>query len=143
MSSVLDASAVISILLGEPGASAASEAAPSGTVTAINLAEVRDRLTRRTGDHGRVADAIDGLVARGLRVTACDRDLAEHAADLRAAHYDRRLAPISLADCCAIAAALRLDGALVSSDQEQLRIAKQEGASVVPIANSSGVVPEL
>ncbi len=59
MTAVLDASALVALLAGEPGAREAARMAPSGLVTAVNLAEVRDRLGRSTGDLPAVAAALD------------------------------------------------------------------------------------
>ncbi len=143
MSAVLDASAITAILRGEPGASAAATAAVGGAVSSINLAEVRDRLSRLTGDPAAVARALDALLEHGLRVLVCDREVAEAAADLRTAHYHRRRAAVSLADCIGVVTALRTGATLVSSDGDQLRIAVLAGADVQPIANSQGVVPEV
>ncbi len=82
-------------------------------------------------------------MAAGLRVLAGDRALAEQAADLRVAHYDRQGSAVSLADCFAIAAARREGASLVSSDADQLRVAVRVGVTVNPIANSLGVVPQV
>jgi PIN domain nuclease of toxin-antitoxin system len=142
VSAVLDASAVAAILRGEPGAIAAADAAVSGAITSVNLAEARDRLGRLTGDPPSVARALDALVERGMRVLVCDRELAEAAADLRTRHYHRRRAAVSLADCIAVAAAERAGGPLVSSDHGQVALARTIGVAVRPIANSSGLVPE-
>lgn len=143
MKAVLDASAVVSILRGEPGAVAASEAAVDGSVPAINLAEARDRLLRSMRDRPAVISAFELLLARGLRVLPCDRELAERAADLRAAHYDRRHTAVSIADCFAIAAAHRAEAALISCDEAQLRVAAATGVRVVPIAGADGRVAAI
>jgi PIN domain nuclease of toxin-antitoxin system len=143
MSAVLDASALVSLLAGEAGAVEVARAAGSAMVTAVNLADARDQLSRATGDPANVAAALDRAIDVGLRVLVCDRTLAEEAADLRAAHYDRSTAAVSLADCFAIAAALRTGGALLSCDGAQLVVAKKVGVIPHPIANSQGVVPEV
>lgn len=144
MSAVLDASAIIAIVNGEPGASAAANAAAVDVlVTAINLGEAQDRLVRSLRDRDRVVAALDALVSGGLRVVSCDRELASEAADLRSSHYHRRDCPISLADCFAIAAAARLGSTLVSSDADQVRIATRAGVAVHPIPNSRGVIPQV
>lgn len=143
MTTVLDASALVALLAGEPGAKEAARLAPSGAVTAVNLAEVRDRLVRSTRDAASVVAALERVIGAGLRVLSCDRSLAEAAADLRAAHYERIGSAVSLADCFAIAAALREGAALVSSDADQLRVAAKVGARISPIANSLGTVPRV
>lgn len=143
MSTVLDASALVALLAGEPGAGAVAQVAPAGAISAVNLAEVRDHLSRVTGDPVGVAAALDQAIALGLRIVACDRSLAESAADVRAEHYHRSFTPVSLADCFAIAAAVRAGGPLVSSDVAQLRVAERVGVVRHAIANSQGIVPEV
>lgn len=140
---VLDATALVAILQGEVGAREASSVALDATVTAINFAEARDHLGRSVGDSQRAGTALQAMVDHGLGVVACDRDLAEVAAGIRTEHYHPKRRSISLADCFAIALALRDRRSLVSSDRDQLRVAAEVGVSVRPIANSAGVVPEL
>lgn len=143
MTAVLDASALVALLAGEPGGRAAADAAMAGAVASVNLAEARDRLIRATGRPADVAVALDRAIDAGLRVVPCDRRLAEQAADLRATHDDRRGPAVSLADYFAIAVAIELGAALVSSDLDQLSVAAGLGVELRPIANSAGVVPRV
>ncbi len=83
------------------------------------------------------------MLDHGLSVVACDRDLAEAAADIRTEHYHSRRQSVSLADCFAIALARRDARSLVSCDADQLRVAAMVGVAIRPIANSAGVVPEV
>lgn len=144
MTSVLDATALLAILLGEPGAEEASEAAlRGGVVTAVNFAEVRDRVLRRSRNPAKGAAAVDGLVDRRLSVLACDRTLASRASELRTAYYHPSTSAISLADCFAIAAAEARGAVLVTSDRNQVAAAVAAGVDVRPIPNSSGVRADL
>lgn len=143
MRSVLDATALVAILQGEAGARQASEHARNATVTAVNFAEARDHLGRSVGDPLRASEALQAMIDHGLGVVACDRDLAEAAAEIRTGHHHAKRLPVSLADCFAIALALRDARSLVSCDADQLRVAAQVGVAVRPIANSQGVVPEI
>lgn len=135
---VLDASAIVALLAGEPGGPAvAAILGPGVAASAVNLAEARDMLQRRRGAVG----GTDELVRRGLEVVPVDLALVDRAADLRTAHYPRL--QVSLADCIGVVTALGRKAVLVSSDVDQLRLAVIGGASVHPIANSVGVVPEV
>lgn len=140
---VLDASALISILTGEPGAEAATSVAVDSVISAVNLAEARDHLARSIGGTAGAASAIEVVLDLGLRVAPADRTAAEAAADLRTERYHRAQSAISLADCFAIGLAARDGRALVSSDAAQLRAAVDAGVPVHPIANSSGAMPDV
>jgi PIN domain nuclease of toxin-antitoxin system len=144
VSFVLDASALISLLDGEPGGAAVAAVLQDGaSVSAVNFAEARDTLTRRLPDPSRVRWAVDEIVHRGLRVIDCDRQRATEAADLRAGHYHRAQMPVSLADCIAIVTARGSGGTLVTSDSDQGRLAAEIGVEVLAIANSGGILPDV
>src|SRR5438105_1893718 len=69
-------------------------------ITAVNLAEVVDVLTRiKSFRPGQVLQSLSWLRAGGLDVAVTDDVVGLRAGDLRARHYDRRTAPVSLADC--------------------------------------------
>lgn len=143
MRPVLDASAIVALLDGEAGgAEVAAVLRPGAVVSAVNLAEARDRLIRKRGKGVDGAMATDELVRRGLEVVPCDLRLAVDAADLRAAHYHRKQFPVSLADCIGVATARQVGGALVTSDADQCTLALLAGVVVHPITNSFGVRPE-
>lgn len=139
MRAVLDASAIVALLDGEPGGAAVATVIASGCATsAVNLAEARDLLARRSG----VVGGTDVFVRRGLVVVPCDLALGDQAADLRAAHYHPRDRAVSLADCIAVATTRQIGGTLVSSDRDQLRVAVLAGVPIHPIANSFGVLSD-
>ena len=97
------------------------------------------RLGRRPGE---VLERLDWLVAGGLEVGAVDEDIGRAAGRIRAAHYDRRHRPVSLADCVALVTALRLDEALTTSDSVLIGVARSEGCQVIGLPDSRGNLPD-
>ena len=143
MIAMLDASALLAILRGEPGADDAAALAKDGAcITAINFAEVRDQAIRSYPDQPGAADVVDRFLDRRTVVVVCDEVLARRAAALRGRFYERRSRPVSLADCFAIAAAEARGTPLVTSDADQAAVARSVGVEVLAIANSAGVRPE-
>lgn len=98
-SCVLDASAVLALLLGETGAEAVQDNLSGGIWSAVNYAEALTRLTELTGSLADTRQRIDRLE---LDVIPFDAEQAAVAASLRAA---TRACGLSLADraCLALA----------------------------------------
>ncbi len=143
--SVLDAHAIVAALLGEPAAGEVAELlrGADGTphVSAVNLAQVVDVLARLRGVPLEVIDErIGWLVVGGLDVVAVDGDDGALAGSLRARHYHARSRPLSLADCLALATAIRRGEALATADGPLLDAAADEGCGVHPLPDSSGHV---
>jgi predicted nucleic acid-binding protein len=115
---VLDASALLAMLFGEPGMEEmralfhkASAADKPLLMTAVNWAETLNRITRRQGTAGLAAARL--LPANGaLSVVPVDIALAEAAAAYKAADL------LGLADAFAAALAKDLKAELVTSDRE-------------------------
>jgi predicted nucleic acid-binding protein len=115
---VLDASALLAMFFGEPGMEevralfhkAASADKPL-LISAINWAEVLNRVTRREGAAGRTA-ARELAVSGAIEVVAADASLAEAAAAYKA--EDR----LGLADAFAAALARSRKAELVTADRE-------------------------
>lgn len=113
---VLDSSAVLAVLLEEPGAALVEAYLPGGKVSAVNVGEVVAKLR----DLGAPEITVDAMIA-GLQL-----DVRAH--DLRAAIGSGHLRPatraagLSLGDraCLALARALRLPA--VTADRAWLRI---------------------
>lgn len=113
---VLDSSAVLAVLLEEPGAASVEAYLPGGKVSAVNVGEVVAKLR----DLGAPEITVDAMIA-GLRL-----DVRAH--DLRAATDSGHLRPatraagLSLGDraCLALAQAHRLPA--VTADRAWLRI---------------------
>lgn len=103
---VLDASAVLAFLQGEPGADVVSEHLDGAVIGAANWSEVRTRLAGEL--EGSLADAI--LVARGVRVEPVTKADAEQAALIA----DRSL---SLGDRLCLALGQRLGEVVLTADR--------------------------
>lgn len=101
---VLDASALLTVFNGEPGAERVIEALPASVISAVNLAEVAAKLQERGMPDGRIRANIDALE---LTVMPLDGRLAIDTGLLRA---PTRFAGLSLGDraCLALAKSLGL-----------------------------------
>lgn len=115
---VLDASALLAMLFGEPGMEEmrilfhkAAAADKPLLIAAVNWAEVLNRITRREGAAGREA-AKDLASSGAIEIVAVDAALAEVAAAYKAA--DR----LGLADAFAAALAKSRKAELVTADRE-------------------------
>lgn len=140
---IFDADPLAAVLVGEPAARHLEpllvRSLAESAIAAINAAEVVDVVARSTGvTAGAVAAAVDLWIEGGLRVVDVDWRLALRAAELRRTEYHRTRAPVSLADCTAIALAERLGGSLVTSDRAMLHAARSIGVAVTSVPNSTG-----
>lgn len=143
---VLDAYALIAFLAGEPAAGAVEAhlraAGPTAHLSALNLAEVVDRLVRAAGQpEEAVFRRLEWLASGGLTVVAVDEPIGRLAGVLRARHYRRAGAAVSLADCVALATARLLDEGLSTADPALASIARAEGVPVLGLPDSRGRVP--
>ncbi|CAN5585479.1 hypothetical protein BH23CHL7_BH23CHL7_16360 [soil metagenome] len=142
---VLDASALVAALLDEPGRDLVERllrAQPSPSISAANLIEAIDRLERVEGHSAAdVRDRIDWLIVGGLQVEPLWLTAARRAAAIRARHYHRERAPLSLADCICIASAIYLDTDLATTDPAVATVARAVGLDVVAVPDSNGVLP--
>lgn len=98
---VLDASAIIALLAGEPGGETVRACVPDAAVSAVNLTEVGAKLADRGMKDAEIRAAVGIL---GLEVVAFDEEAAYAAAALRLRTRNRGL---SLGDraCLALGAA--------------------------------------
>ena len=108
---VLDASALLCLLVGEPGASRVEAVLFRSQVSAVNYAEVVSRLVDKGEYDDEMRSDLTDLV---LSVVAVDRDLAELAGLLRA---DTRTAGLSLGDRCCLALAKRTSAVALTADR--------------------------
>lgn len=138
---VLDAQAVVALLLGEPAARRVAdlirdESSPA-VISALNVAELFDVLVRV---HGRapvdVGEKLDWLIAGGLAIVPMDEPLARSAGLIRAEHYDRLRRPLSLADCVALATAVERNDALATADRPLSEAAARRGVDIITLPNS-------
>jgi PIN domain nuclease of toxin-antitoxin system len=141
-----DASPLVGLLIGEPGAHPTAHVlatAQRSTISAINLAEVVDRVTRAYGAPAHlVREQISLWTSLGLYVVDLSHGLADSAARLRIEHYHARQMPVSLADCCAIALARQQATPLATTDRPMARLARQLDIEVIALPDSRGQLPE-
>jgi PIN domain nuclease of toxin-antitoxin system len=108
---VLDASAVLTLLHDEPGASDVTPWIAEGVISAVNLAEVIGKLLDAGMPKRPAIDAIEGLA---LDVVAFDGDMAVHAGALRPSTRSRDL---SLGDRVCLATAQELELPVITADR--------------------------
>lgn len=128
MNWVLDSSAILCWLFGEPGVDRVRAVLESGddvAVHAVNLVEVQYILRRRGQDPGgRATEQLDAL---GLAVV---RDLSDAmirvAADLKV-----RQSPIALGDTIAVALAIVRDATLLTTDRAELEKIRDAGLCAI------------
>lgn len=130
---LLDAAAVVAFLRGERAADKVEAILLSedAAITSVNLAETFDVLTRVFGfDLDAVEARLVPLLATSLGLVPIGEAEARKGGAIRAAHYHRRLAPVSLADCLLIASAALLAAHIATSDEHLVEVAQREGIEV-------------
>lgn len=140
---ILDAYALVALFANEPAAEQVVELLASGdcAVTHVNLCESVYVLDRAYGiglEESRLAVA--PLLSERLREIGTRESTAWRAAELRLRHYDRRAAPLSLADCVLLAAAGERDR-IATADVPVANAARSEGIGVVALPDSAGTRP--
>ena len=113
---VLDASAVLVLLLGEPGAEEVAGSLPGALLSAVNLAEVVGKLAEAGMPESAVRRALGGL---GLTMVPFDPDDAWRAGLLRP---ETRSAGLSLGDRACIALAQSRGAVAVTADRAWTRL---------------------
>ena len=104
---VLDTSAVLALIHGEPGADLVAENLPGALICTVNLAEVVGKLVDVDVDHRRLRDL---LVTAGVAIEPLLAEDAVLAGALRSLPGGRAL---SLGDRCCLALTVRTDSAEV------------------------------
>ncbi|MDP8904032.1 MAG: PIN domain-containing protein [Chloroflexota bacterium] len=142
---VLDASALLGALHDEPGRPVVENllrGKPPPSISALNLAEVAFKLQRQGGwEAVEVRDRIDWLIVGGLQVEPLWLVAARRAAAIRATHYRREAAPLSLADCVCLATAIQLGTDVATTDPGLATVARALGIAVLAVPDSNGVRP--
>lgn len=111
MSVVLDASAVLAYLHGEPGHELVAAALDDGVISAVNWAEALQKIDAAGGDVDRLGN---GLLALGLDVAALTRYDARVIARL---WQETCSAGLSLGDRACLATAQRLELPTLTADR--------------------------
>lgn len=109
--SVLDASAILALILGEPGADVVDEALSGAMVSAVNVAEVATRLSDAGMPEEEVRTTVCDL---GMDIVSFDSDLAFGTAALRVATRSKGL---SLGDRACLALAFKNDMPALTADR--------------------------
>jgi len=108
---VLDASAALALIKGEPGAETVSQQVPGAHISAVNLAEVVGHLV----DHGASLTDLTAVLERlGLIVASCDR---ASAVDIGLLRSETRRSGLSLGDRACLALARRLGFPALTADK--------------------------
>jgi predicted nucleic acid-binding protein len=140
---LLDANALVSFLLDEPGASEVEELMQSrecGVPTPC-VSEVRDLLIRRHAiTEEKFQERTAHLVGVNMVDLPIDIQVARWAGDIRAAHYSRLEAPLSLADCLLLASAEEEDE-IATADSAVIRVARALDIGTIPLLDSRGRRP--
>ena len=124
---VIDASALIALLLGEPGADTVRSALPDATMSTVNYAEIVGFFAR----NGATDDAIHALLnPLPIQLAPLDIALAYAAGMLLPA---TRRAGLSLGDRACLALALRLGVPALTADRAWSDIADTIGVKVTLI----------
>jgi ribonuclease VapC len=109
---VLDASALLAVLLGEPGAETVIARRHGAVMSAVNYSEVVARTTELCGSLEEAKRRVD---RQEIAVIPLDQTMAAVAAALRAATRDFG---VSLADRCCLALALTKNVPVLTGDRK-------------------------
>lgn len=140
---VLDAYAVLAYLRAEPCADDVAALLRAPTIlSAANAAEVLDQLVRVYGSDPDDVHADLALLAKaGMHLAPVTADIGMFAGRLRAKHYHRDRAAVSLADCIAAATALTSNQPLATSDPALATLVRAEGGHIHSLTDSQGMSP--
>lgn len=137
---LLDTSAVLTFLRGEPGDDEVSELLRGRdcAIPAPCLSEVVDRLIRRDGYGAEdVTGKLASLLGEIAAVPSVDMTAGLRAGVLRSEHYHREKAPLSQVDCFVLAMA-RGGDAIATSDGSLIDVAIRLEIPVIPLPDSQG-----
>jgi PIN domain nuclease of toxin-antitoxin system len=142
---LLDANALIAALLDEPARGEVAELLRNGgcAIPASCLSEVVAHLLRKHRvPEQLLAERLDPLIDEAVAVLDVDSRVAWRAGELRAAHYHRKTADLSLADCLLLASAGPKDE-IATSDRAVVATARELGIGVIPLPDSNGDRPPV
>lgn len=122
---VMDASALLAMLNGEPGADVVAEAIPGAAISAVNLSEVVSKLTELDMPESAIRHA---LLPLGMEVVPFDEDQAYHAGLLRA---PTRSAGLSLGDRGCLGLAEKLGLPALTADRTWLELSLKATVKVI------------
>ncbi len=140
MNVLLDANALLAVLLAEPAMDRVLSLLREGrtAMTGANIAEVFDVGIRRKGfPPARMVELVEPLFEGPIASIPVDLPLARRAGELRAAHYHRSERRISLADAVLLGAA-RPGDRIATADKPVLDIAAELRIETIELPPSSG-----
>jgi PIN domain nuclease of toxin-antitoxin system len=121
---VLDSSALLAALLGEPGADRVDEVIDGAVMTTVNLAEVIGHFARAGADRTRIASIVAGLP---IKYVVTNRDLAMDIGLMRPRGEPFGL---SLGDRICLAHAKQVGGVALTADRTWAAAATALGVEV-------------
>jgi len=124
MRAVIDSSALLALILDEPGATEVEPLLDTIVISTVNIAEVVAALARDGNPEADIREIVTGLA---LTAIAPDEELAIDAGILRRA-TDR--AGLSLGDRFCLALARRLSAPAITADRAWTRVAVHVGVDV-------------
>jgi PIN domain nuclease of toxin-antitoxin system len=122
--SVLDASALLAVLLDEPGATSVKAALDDAAISTVNLAEVAGQYARRGASEADIRAMLDVF---SIQIVPFD---APHAYATGSLWPVTRLAGLSLGDRACLALASQLGARALTADRSWSRIAAAVGVEV-------------
>ncbi len=138
MRTLLDANALVAVILGEPAMERVLGLVRAGgtAMVAPNITEVYDIACRREGiSTERVGEVVEPLFEGTIEPVSVGPDLARRAAEIRIEHYHRQARPLSLADVTLLAAARPVDR-IATSDSDLLAVASKLGIETIELPSS-------
>ena len=142
---LLDAYALVALVADEPAADRVEAILREGAARAVvvNLAEAVDVCSRvRNLSIEEVRAAIEPLLLGNvLSLAVSDEPQAWLAAEIRAEHYERKSAALSMADCFLLAHGVTDGGPIATSDPLLASVAADLELEVVGLPDSSGKRP--
>jgi PIN domain nuclease of toxin-antitoxin system len=121
---VFDASAVLALLFGEPGAEVVRAQLSTGVIGTANLVEVLSKLS----DHGLpTGEALRAVMMLGLEIVPLTHTQAQGAATMRPL---TRALGLSLGDRACLALARELNVAALTADRNWAKVAETVGVAV-------------
>lgn len=140
---LLDANALLALLLARPAEEEVATLLHRGGCATPTpcMTEVVDQLVRRRGlTPDQVVEQFGPLVDEAVSVRPLDAEIAWRAGEIRAAHYRRKDAALSLADCALLASAGPGDE-IATSDRAVCATAGRLGIDLIPLLDSNGERP--
>ena len=122
---------------GEPTAGVVANALridQLASISALNVAEVIDRLVRTEGySVAEVSSVFEQAIDAGLRVIDVTNTIGRAAGSLRAKHYKRAQGSLSMADCIALATAKEQGSTLMTGDRMMIDVARAEEIEIAEL----------